>query len=161
MATRSDAWAEAHRLVVHEGYSYTEAAEATGIPLSTLQKRAASEEWRQKRDVQMSYAAQVRTLKAGLLAQALKLMSPGADGEKPPDPAAAAQLVYAWKQAESTYPEHRYGGQKDDPKVRLAVALEVLDALVAYLGRSDRAALTKLEPHLAPFARELEARVAS
>lgn len=151
MATRADGWSEAHRLVVHEGWSYTDAANATGIPISTLQKRAANEDWQGSRSTQMSYAAQIRSLKSGLLTKALAAMET--------DPAAAAQLVYAWKQAEATYPEHRYGTQKDDPKVRLAIGVELLDELVTFLGKVDRELLTRLTPRLPDFAKALEARL--
>jgi hypothetical protein len=157
MPTRSDAFAEARRLVVHEGYSYSEAADVTGIPLSTLQKRAAGEDWQSARDVQMSYAAQVRSLKSSLLARAIAAMQ--GEGDKPPDPQAAAQLTFAWKQAESTWPEHRYTTQKEDPKVRLAIALEVLEELVDHFATVDRTLVTRMEPHLGGFAKALEKRL--
>lgn len=149
MASRAEAWDEARRLVTHEGASYVEAAAATGIPISTLEKRAASERWQDQRDTQMSYAAQIRALKAGLLQKALDAMAAGQD---------PTQITFAWKQAESAYPEHRYVPTKEDPKVRIRVAVEVVEELVAYLTETDRNALMVLQGHIEPFGRRLEAK---
>ena len=53
------AWAHARQLVVGEGTSLEEAAAITGIPLSTLQKRSAAEQWRSQRGGREAYASQV------------------------------------------------------------------------------------------------------
>ena len=76
-ATRAEAMAEARRLVVQEGATYAEASTATGIPLATLQKRAATEEWQGQRDSSMSYDAQMRAIKAALAAGLVSGASPG------------------------------------------------------------------------------------
>ena len=151
MTTRSDAWAEARRLVVHEAATYPDAATATGIPVSTIQKRAAAEGWQADRDTQGSYSAQIRSLKAKLLERALAAASDPSLG----DP---SQLVFAWKQAEAAFPEHRYRPQQDDPKARLTVMLDVVDELVAYLTDVDRNALTALAPHIVKFGEQFKAK---
>lgn len=145
--TRTEAWAEARRLVVAEGATYVEAAQATGIPVSTVQKRAAAESWQSDREVGASYNAQIRALKAGLLAKAMQALEAGQD---------ASQLVFAWKSAEAAYPEHRYVAPKDDPKARLSAVLELVEGLVDYLQAEDRNALAAVQPHLAGFARHME-----
>ncbi len=144
-------WVEARRLVVHEGMSYEDAAVACDIPLSTLQKRAAAERWQEERSTGQSYAATVRALKAATLARAHQAMTDAGT-----DPQAATQLLFAWRSAETAWPEHRYAPAAADPKARLAVAAELLEQLVAYLERTDRAALAALAPHIAPFAAEVE-----
>lgn len=153
MSARLEALAEARRLVVQEGLSYGEAAEATGVPLSTIQKRASAERWQEERDVQGSYTAQIRALKAGLLQKAMTAMADGTD---------PTQIVFAWKQAEAVYPEHRYNRATTapDPKAQLAIGVQVLEALVEYLGEHDRNALAAVQPHLRAVAQLVEARLA-
>ena len=53
-ASKAEARDEARRLVVHEGYTYAEAAEKTKIPVSTLQKWGSAEEWKRRTDSSMS-----------------------------------------------------------------------------------------------------------
>ncbi len=155
MATRQEAQDEAKRLVVADGYSYAQAATATGIPLSTIQKWAAAEAWQKQRETSMSYGATVRAMKANVLAQLVTMSAdPASDKNQ------LAQLSHAWRNLESAYPEHRYD-KKADPKVRLDVAAEVIEKLVAYLGKHDRNALTAVQPHIAPFAQEWEANAAA
>jgi|GEM_PF-3671223 len=146
--SRADAWAEAKRLVVAEGYTYAQASEAAGLPKSTVQKRATRERWQDQKRTNTSYAATVRKLKSQLLEKAVA----AAEGDKPE---LAPQLVYAWKQAEQAYPEHRYAPGEADPRAQLAVAEMVLTELVEFL-EDDRAALAKLVPHLRDFAQHIE-----
>lgn len=153
----AEVWAEARRLVVAEGWTYAKAAEATGISASTISKRAAREEWQTERDSTMGYAAQVRAIKHQMSTRILdKLADPdlSADGMK-----AVTQLIHAWKNAESAFPEHRYKQAEADPKAILGVALNVLERLVEYLAANDTNALAALEPHLEGFARVFEREV--
>ncbi len=143
--TNAEAWDFARHLVVGEGRTYAEAAGMSGVPLSTLQKRAGREKWMDQRSHAATYEATVRALKVKLLQSALE-----AD---PPDP----QRVFAWKQAEAAFPEHRYAG-KEDPRLRLAVTVEVIEQLVQYLTEHDRNALSAVQPHLRGFAEAQEAR---
>lgn len=104
----------------------------------------------------MSYAATIRALKAELLQKAMDALSDGTGGKD------AAQLVYAWKQAEAAYPEHRYQvGSKEDPKLRRQVLLECIEGLVEYFTAEDRNVLAAIQPHLRGFATFMEARHAA
>jgi len=150
VATRAEARDEARRLVVHEGASYAEAAAATGLPVSTVEKWGAADRWQDERNTQMSYGAQIRALKAGLLKRAMEAVEAGGD---------PTQIVFAWKQAEAAYPEHRYAAvAKEDPKLRTRIAIEVVEELVAYLSETDRNALMVMQGHVEPFGRRLEAK---
>jgi hypothetical protein len=139
---RTAAYDEARRLVVAEGYTYEEAAEATGIPASTLQKRGCAENWMDQRAHSMSYAASIRALKVKLLEKATASRDP--------------QDVFAWRQVETAWPEHRYQPAQADPRARLALVLELLDELVNYLAEQAPDALAALRPHIAPFSAHLE-----
>lgn len=150
--TRAEARTEAKRLVIQEGQTYLEASAAVGVPLSTIQKWAAAEEWQSERDAGASYSATIKALKRKLLDNALTAAETGTD---------PSQLVYAWKVAEAAYPEHRYASGNADPKARLAIAADVLDALVADLADIDRNVLTVLSPHLPELGKRLEARYAA
>lgn len=140
--TTAEAAAEARRLVIHEGYSYQEAAQATGIPLSTLQKRGAAEGWRGLRDSNASYNATVAKLKTDMLAVAIESKDP--------------QKLYAWLAVEKVYPASRYQPANTDGKVKLAIGAEVVTSLVDFIGKADRRALTILAPHLEAFAAHWE-----
>ena len=145
--SRAEAWAEAKRLVLAEGFTYAEAADATGVSRSTLQKRASREGWQDQKRTNTSYAATVRRLKAHLLDKAEKAVLD--------KPELAPQLVYAWKGVEQAYPEHRYAPGDSDPRAQLAIAEMVITELVDFLD-DDRAALAKLTPHLRDFAQHIE-----
>lgn len=147
MTTR-EAWEEARRLVVQEKYSYAQAAASTGIPVSSLQKRAAAERWQDQRETASTYADQVKRLKVAALREALA--SPG-------DP----QKLYAWQQLEKAWPEHRYHQEQTDPRLKLTIALEVLEELAGFLAEVSPVALAALQPHLAPFGTRLEERYAA
>lgn len=155
-ATRQQAFDEARRLVTVEGYSYAEAAEATGIPLSTIQKRASAEGWQKQAETAMSYGAQIKAMKAALLARIVTLTESGSA-----DWNAVTQLIHAWRGMETAFPEHRYNAQEADPKARLGLILELLEHLVSYFEKADRNLLTALQPHLKPFAEHLEGIYAS
>lgn len=142
--TRSEARHECRRLVTQEGWVYTDAAAATGVPLSTVQKWAAAEKWQATKGTTASYMDGVRQLKARMLAELL-------DGG-----AADPQKVFALKTLESAFPEHRYTKPEEDPRAKLGVGAEVIEQLVAYLGGNDRNTLTALQPHLVGFATHLE-----
>ena len=143
--TREAARAEARRLVVQEQATLASAAEAVGVPTSTVQKWSARERWSQAKETDATYLATVRALKQRMAA----------------DLAAATtidpQKIFALKQLEQAFPEHRYGPKGDDPTLRMDVAASVLEQLVAFLAEHDRVTLTALRPHLAPFALALEA----
>lgn len=142
---RQAAIEEARRLVVREGWTYAQAADATGIPASTLQKRGSAEEWGKQKGVETSYRDTIRRLKSGLLDQALKAIEDGGD---------ATQIVHAWRSAETAFPEHRYD-QKADPKALLGAQVDTVRRLVEYLGEHDRNACAALEPHVEAFVAEL------
>lgn len=143
MPTRDDAWEAARRLVVGEGATYAEAAEATGIPLSTLQKRAAAENWQKEREHALSYAAQVKLLKQKALDKALASGDP--------------QDMYAWQKIEAAWPEHRYTA-KADPRLRLQVGAEVLQLVVDVLTELAPNALAEIEPHIPALGAAWEER---
>lgn len=147
--TVKDAWELARALVVAEGYTYAEASDETGIPLSTLQKRAAREDWQSAKRHEMSYRAQIGALKRKALHKVL--------AAEDIDP----QAIYAWKAIEQAYPEHRYGRADDGSRWRRDHLVEFVEALVAHLEGDDPAALAALAPHLEPFVAKLEAQWAA
>lgn len=148
--SRAQAWEIARMLVVSEGRPYKEAAEKTGIPLSTLQKRAADEDWVGQRKTAISYSAQGKALKRALMDRALALItSPDAD------PNAVAQAVYALQRLESAYPELRQE-LKITPAMKLEIAARVLELIVDYLQGADRDLLAALQPHIQPLGLKLE-----
>lgn len=138
--------AEAKRLVVAENMTYAQAAEATGVPVSTIQKTGAREDWMGQRQTRASYDATVGMLKAAALKKAMASMDP--------------QDIYAWQAIEKAYPEHRRRS-KDDPQVRMAVAVEIIEELVTFLGQNDRNALASVQPLIQPFAAHLEGKWAA
>lgn len=156
--TQRDLWAEARRLVVSESFTYEQAAKELGLPLSTVQKRAAREGWQDQRAASFGYGQTVRRLKVLALEKALKGVE---EAETADDVAKATQLLYAWQKTEQAYPEHRYAEVEADPKLLLKVGLEVVEQLVTFLVERDRSALAALQPHLTPFAQQLEARHAA
>lgn len=158
MLSHRDLWAEARRLVVQESYTYDQVATELDLPLSTLQKRAAREGWQEQRQANFGYGQVVRRLKSIALDRAYEAMEQAQSAE---DIGRATQLLYAWQKTEQAYPEHRYAEAEEDPKARLKVGLEVVEQLVEYLVEHDRSALAVLQPHLVPFARQLEARHAA
>lgn len=103
--THEEVWAEAERLVVAEGWEYARVAEHLSIPISTLQKRAAKEKWRQRRQEAISYQAQVRRLKAAVLKDATEAWAAAQDTESR---LKVVQLIHAWRGLEQAFPEHRY-----------------------------------------------------
>lgn len=159
--TDRELWAEARRLVVQEHMSYADAADATGLALSTLQKRAAREGWQDQRQNAAGYNTSVRRLKALALQAALTALENASSGDSPALLQAATQLMHAWRGAEAAYPEHRYAAAEEDPRAKLAMGLQSIEDLVAYLTEHDRSALTALRPHIAPFCAQLEARYAA
>lgn len=151
MATRGEAWAEARRLVVAEGQTYAEAAQVVGLPLATLQKRAAAERWRDDRATASSTAAQWREIQARTRQAVLDALS-----QPEIDPGLVSQLIFAAEKAERAYcPQAKSAAV--DPQQRRAAVLELLEGLVRWLGDRDPATLTALRPHLTPFAESIEA----
>lgn len=153
--TARDQWAEARRLVVQESYTYEQVADELGLPVSTVQKRAAREGWQDQRQASFGYAQTVRRLKALALQKALAAIEAA---ETADDIGKATQLLYAWQKTEQAYPEHRYVEQEVDPRLHLRIGLEVVEELVQFLVEVDRAVLAALQPHLAAFGQRLEAR---
>lgn len=144
----AEAWDLARRLVTGEGRTYAEASAETGIPESTLQKRAAKEDWQRQRGQSETYIAGMRALKVAMHCNLTKRVEAG---EKI-DP----QELYALIQLERAIPEHRYQTAREDPKARLAVAINLLDELVDYLAEQAPDVLAGLRPHINPFSRRLE-----
>lgn len=103
--THEEIWIEAERLVVEEGWEYARVAEELRVPLSTLQKRAAKGGWKARRRETISYQAQVRRLKARVLADTLVAWE-GAESAE--DRIKAVQLIHAWRGLEAAFPESRY-----------------------------------------------------
>jgi len=144
--TREEAWRIARLMVVEDGLAYADVAEQTGLPLSTLQKRAAREGWQDQRAHDLGYSAKVAAMKRQALADCI-------DAEGNVDP----QKVYAWKAIEQVFPEHRYGETEDGNRFRSPHLVEFIEELVAYLEREDRTALEAVAPHVRPFVEQLEA----
>lgn len=156
MAVSREQWDEARRLVVSEECSYAQAAEATGISLSSIQKRAGAEGWQGQRDIAMSYTQQVRGMKAALLAKLVRLtQAEDADANQ------IASLTNAWTAQERAYPEHRYTQQKEDPQLRTSIAIEVLEEVVSYFRDADANLLAKLGPHIRPITTRLQKKYAA
>lgn len=152
--SRREVWAEARRLVVQERQSYAVVAEATGLPLSTLQKRAAKERWMDQQEVSFGYDQTVKSLKSLALKRAYAAFESAKDGD---ELLKASQVLYAWKTAEQAFPEHRYTQVAEDPKARLAIQLETLELFVEHLTEHDRSALAVLQPHIVRLGERLEA----
>lgn len=140
MAARSDAWDTAKHLVVSGGATYAEAAEATGLSLSTIQKRAAAEDWQGAKETATNYNAMVQAMKTEALRKAR-------DTKDPND-------IHAWLAIEKAYPQHRYG--RPDPKLRLDAGAAVIELLVTFLAEHDRSALLALQPHLVAVGEQWE-----
>lgn len=138
-------------MVVQDGATYRAAAQATGIPHATLEKRAARDKWQDQRKVTMSYSATARALKAALLERAEQAVR-----DDTMDANQVAQLIYAWTKAEQAYPEHRYQVAKEDPQAKVAIAADVINGFVEFLKKNDRAALAVLAPFLRDFAVHIE-----
>lgn len=138
------AWDLARRLVVDEKQSYADAAAATGIPLSTLQKRAAAENWQQQRQQVADYGATCRAIRAALAQEALKAVQAGANPGVYIDALHKADRLAA-------------RGSTIDPRARLQAGAELLELVVAFLAEEAPAALKVLEPHLQPIAARWEA----
>lgn len=153
MSTRTDAKAFARTLVVHEHMTYADASVASGIPVDTLKKWGAAEGWQKERDSSMSYANNVRAIKLALMQ---RVQSGLADPET--DNAALTQLVFAWQKAEQAFPEHRYTQQKEDPQLKIQVALEVLEEVYAYFRETDTNVLAKFQGHTVALAKRMETK---
>ena len=155
-SARTAAFGEARRLVVEEGCSYAEAAQVTGIPESTIQKRAAAEMWQAMRGGSMTYMAQVRALKAAMLARLIRM---SADPQTPA--MELSQVLASWTNLERTCPEHKYAPAESDPRQTLTARMEAMDALVQHLEKTDTNALGVLAPHIRGFITAEERRLAA
>lgn len=144
MAERADAWEVARRLVIDEGRSYAEAATLAGLPLSTLQKRAADERWRDQRKTAVDYGVLCRQLRAKLAERALTAITQGES------PAAHIDALFKADRLAAR-------GSTVDPKVRLLAGAELLELVVNVLAAEAPAALNLLNPHLETIARRWEA----
>ncbi len=136
-AFRGDIWAEARRLVVAEGWEYAAVAEELGLALSTLQKHAAKEGWREERKQAVSYATQARRLKALTLDIAEKALAKAKEEDSLDGLIKAGQLAYLWKGMEQAFPEHRYQRPEEDekPDKMAAMSDEELRAIIARGGK--------------------------
>lgn len=122
--THEAVWEEAERLVVQEGWEYARVAEHLRVPLSTLQKRAAKGGWRARRQEAISYAAQVRKLKAAVLKDALDAWGAGVNTD---ERVKVVQLIHAWRAIEQAFPEHRYPSRAAEGAETDEDALELKD----------------------------------
>jgi hypothetical protein len=102
---RGDIWEEARRLVVEEGWEYARVATELGLALSTLQKHAAQEKWREQRKAAMGYRAQVRAFKALTLKDTLAAWEAA---KTTAEKVQALQLLHGWKALEQAFPERHY-----------------------------------------------------
>lgn len=136
-------WERARELVVVEGLDYEEASRATGISLSSVQKRAAREKWQEARseyiESNAAYKSKVREFKNGMLDTAMESNDP--------------QDVHAWLSVERAFPEHRYGELGEGEK-RSLVAI-FIEQTVAHLSERDANALKALTPHIRDLAEHL------
>jgi hypothetical protein len=144
MSSRADAWSLARALVVDDKLSYAEVAEKTGLPLSTIQKRASRESWKAAAETGVDYSARVKALKSKALDLALTSEDP--------------QVFFAWQALEKTWPEHRYGSKVKSLGEQRELVVTFMEALIQYLVENDRVALTAMQPHIQPFAKVLEAQ---
>lgn len=144
MAERANAWEVARHLVIDEGQSYAEVAGLTGIPLSTLQKRAADERWQDQRKTAVDYGVLCRQLRAKLAENALAAVTKGES------PAAHIDALFKADRLAAR-------GSTVDPKVRLSAGAELLELVVQVLAAEAPAALNLIEPHLETIARRWEA----
>lgn len=150
--TRLAAWNLARDLVVQEGLTYAEVARRTGIPLSTIQKRATQEGWQGERETGVTYADQIRLLKRGALDRAKDALLAA---KTPQELQAAAQLTHVWRGLEQAYPEHRYASGFDAGAARELLG-RVVVRIVEWFADHDPTALAALQPHLEPLAADLE-----
>lgn len=150
--TRAQAWEEARRMVTADGATYAQAAAAVGIPLATLQKRAATEAWQDQRGSRATYAATIRAVKTALLA---KLQEKIDDSTTTGDE--LVKTMVAWQKAETAFPEHRYAAEGLSAAARRAVGAEVLELVVGHLADHDPATLERFRAHLVPIGQAWEA----
>lgn len=142
-----DAWLRAHDLVVRDGATYAEAAEATGIGLSAMQKKGRDQQWlaeqRQHQETAEEYRRSIFRLK---LSAAKKAMDDG-------DP----QAVHALTALERAFPEYRYRPDDTglDPRVKRELVVQAVEAVVGYLEREAPSVLHVLRPYLRPMTAEV------
>lgn len=157
---------DARQLVVEEGSSYAQAAEATGLSVSTIQKAGADGGWqaaRQRYTLESAgYSDKVRRLKRraldlALLAVDRRLERASPSGKKTPlelledsqDPLSdVGELIKEWRSLETAYPEHRYQPAERDPEARKGAMLEALELIVDFAAGEDPELLALLQPHL-------------
>lgn len=142
MATSPELWSEAQRLVVMAGRTYREASALTGISESAIQKRAASDNWRAQRQRRLAFQDRMFALKEAALDRAEKAI---AEGDK-----TAPQIVGVLARLEAARPERVL----NDPGLRRAVAVEVLERLLVWLEATDGDLAAKLAEKLERFGRE-------
>lgn len=147
MAADQATWDHARQLVVDDRLSYAEVAERTGIPLSTLQKRAGAEQWRSQRQDGLDYIEGLKALKRRELKKLLAA----------PETADISQQIHALRGLEAVCPEHRYGEKAGITYAqRLEVAADVMRVVTDYLADNDPWLLGKLKAHLDPITNALE-----
>lgn len=133
-------WDRCRHLVVEDGMTLSAAAEEVGIPLSTVEKRAAREDWTELREEArqqaQSYRARVYRLKNKLLNSAIE------SGD--------VQKAQAWRSVESAYPEKTYAGVSDAQKRHLVGFF--VTRLVGYLNEHAPSLSPLLQDHLEGFS---------
>lgn len=137
-------WEEAHDLYVHDGMTYAEVAEATGVSVTALQRKGSQQQWmaerKQARDAAEEYRDTIFQLKLRAAKAALK------DDVDP-------QTIHALTALERSFPEFRYRRDKDDisPRDKRELVVETIEHLVGYLQTAAPSLLYKLQDHLRPL----------
>lgn len=133
-------WDACREAVVSDGLTLAAAAERVGIPVSTVEKRAAREEWARQRDEARMHARSYRTrvyqLKNKLLDAALE------SGE--------VQPTQTWQAVERAFPEKTYAGITEPQKRQLIGVF--INVMVRHLGETAPSLLPELEGHLPGIA---------
>lgn len=102
-------WTRARMAVVEDGATYRAAADAHDIDLSTLQKRAAREEWQKQRRAHVERAGSYRSLVGELKHKLLRKALGSGD----------ANDVHAWNTVERAFPERHYSDLEEGHKRQL------------------------------------------
>lgn len=140
---------EAAKRIVVGGGTYQEAADATGIPLSTLQKTGARDGWQGQRTTAATYLDTAAAHKRLLMERSLALLQ---EAKSPAEVTAAVQANQQLLAMEKAFPEYRYGQEQAvTPGAKLQAATQVLGELVEYLGQHDRNACAAIERHVEGF----------
>ena len=158
----------ARRLVVEQGATLADAAEAAGLSVSAVEKASAADGWQQQRREHLAevqgYHSDIRTLKIRLLSVARLAVERDAAllrGEAPVKVdlqslglvAADVPLLNSdaaikhWRALETAFPERHYTAAGADPEARRRAFLECLEVIYAWAAEHDPNLLGALQPH--------------